>query len=360
MVFWRNDRYWDAVRRFLEKRFSKQAAFLTLPEFMEVFSGVYPYDVVHTYEHLQEMDAVVVHKNRMEEIARPVLEALAREYVVVFANRKFAIFCRPGRLRWAGVFPKWWASGYRRRLRDILARAPESRSGKTVILVTTYERPHFLRRTLEDLVRLQAPILVVDDASREKFAEAYRQIFAEFPVEVLRMPSNRGVANAINAGVGYWLADPQVEWISYFQDDVEVRPDVFDALARHQDPDRQPILSGRLDPLHPVQETREMKGEKLYFQRSCPGVHLHAHRSYWEDVLPIPTPYLGAPKKAEESPRPGRGADEDFWITCWSPLSVAKDEGFVCVVPGLVRTISVQPEESTWGATGQAEAPVRA
>jgi hypothetical protein len=60
--------------------------------------------------------------------------------------------------------------------------------------------------------------------------------------------------------------------------------------------------------------------------------------------MPIPTPYLGAPKPT--GGRPGQGSDEDWWVTAWSPNAIAKRGGYVICVPGLVRTFDV--ERSTW------------
>jgi hypothetical protein len=90
----------------------------------------------------------------------------------------------------------------------------------------------------------------------------------------------------------------------------------------------------------------------------CPGIHLHAHRDYWEKMLPIPTAYFQAPRRWPDAPP--RGADEDWWISQWCPRSVVKQGQYLAVLPGLVRTTSLLASESTWGNPGEPEPPLPA
>ena len=57
--------------------------------------------------------------------------------------------------------------------------------------------------------------------------------------------------------------------------------------------------------LHAAREkaaaTREVAGRyqalrEVFLARSCSLVHVHAHRDYWQRILPIPTAYARAPK----------------------------------------------------------------
>ncbi|NJR66751.1 MAG: hypothetical protein HC772_17890 [Leptolyngbyaceae cyanobacterium CRU_2_3] len=151
----------------------------------------------------------------------------------------------------------------------------------------------------------------------------------------------------MNVGLEYWLADPQIDWISYFQDDVDINPETLKVLEQIQDQRDRPLLSGRDALEHPNFGTGEIAGYPVLYKRSMPGQHLHAHRDYWRSIMPIPTPYLGAPKP--DQGKPGQGADEDWWITCWSPHSIVKRGGYVVCVPGLVRSFQTSADESTWG-----------
>ncbi|MEI9805782.1 MAG: glycosyltransferase family A protein [Pseudolabrys sp.] len=113
-----------------------------------------------------------------------------------------------------------------------------------------------MRRTLASITRERRPIFVVDDGSslphhllNSVIARAYGSLYLHYPV-------NLGLANAINVGVGHWLAHADVEWISVFNDDVEVVRGIFENLA---DVTRQSselvkisVYTGYLDDLHPV------------------------------------------------------------------------------------------------------------
>jgi len=90
--------------------------------------------------------------------------------------------------------------------------------------------------------------------------------------------------------VSDWLADPGVEWISVFEDDVDVRPEALEVLARVQEPTERPILTGFYVSEHRPVGAAVISGRLAVFQRSARGTHLDAHRDYWEAVLPAPTP----------------------------------------------------------------------
>ena len=173
---------------------------------------------------------------------------------------------------------------------------------------------------------------------------------------LLVLPSNRGLCCAINTGVAFWLADPDVEWISVFADDVEVQPNLLTVFAEIQDPVERPLLVGRYAEEHPTFGEETIAGHRVLRQRSSPGFPLHAHRDYWRDVLPIPTPYLGAPKPA--GGRPGQGSEADWWVGSWAPRSITKRGGFIICVPGLVRhTGATDPLGAAGARTACPEAP---
>ena len=160
------------------------------------------------------------------------------------------------------------------------------------------------------MLALAVPTLIVDDASTAENACENSRIADEHGVPMIRMPGNRGVCNSVNAGVSYWLADRGIDWISAFQDDVDVHPELLKVLERVQDARVRPLLAGRDALEHPTYATGAIGGYAVLYKRSLPGQHLHAHRDYWASVLPVPTPYLGAPKHTDD-PR-GRGSDEDW------------------------------------------------
>jgi hypothetical protein len=355
MIFPEGDTYWMAVADFLRATFGDHATFLAPNEFHELFPRAYPYDMSRHID-VRGLDAVVVHKGMLGEVGRDVCQLLLDQGIPLFGNEVFAVFA----LKEAPPRKLWGAehfADFRIRAREAGAFKPnpapahsEFNGPATVILMTTYNRPERLAHALETVLPLGAPILVVNDGSAPEHAEAYAEIVRQTGVRSLNLPDNRGLASALNMGLSYWLADPNVEWICYLQDDVEVRPDLLAALARVQDRQDYPLLAGRADPLHKVYGERMVNGCRVLLQRMSPGIHLHAHRDYWKSMLPIPSPYFQAPRR-----RPGwpaRGADEDWWISQWSPHSIVKQGKYVAVLPGLVRTTTTLPSESTWGNAG--------
>jgi len=210
------------------------------------------------------------------------------------------------------------------------------------ILVTTYERPGALQRSLPQIAALGVPVLVVDDGSSADAREANRAICAAVGATYLALPENRGLPTAANVGLSVLMADPRVRWISYFQDDVDVRPDALTRLAALEDAQSRPILTGYDADDHPPVDDMDIAGVTVKRKRSTPAMHLHAHVDYWAGVMPIPSPYLGAPK-------PFRGSSmEDWWIVNDAPGSAEQRGLLVVCVPGLVRTFLWHRDDSTW------------
>jgi glycosyltransferase involved in cell wall biosynthesis len=217
----------------------------------------------------------------------------------------------------------------------------------TACIVTTYNRPDALARTLPQVVALGAPVIVVDDATQDVHAlnDAIR---ASPGVGWLRLPANRGLACALNVGVAFWLADPAIEWISVFQDDVDVRQDCLAVLEQVAAEGKVRVLTGHHAAEHPgVAGT--VGGVRVVLKQNSRATHMHGHRDYWWLVMPIPTRTLGAPKRTTDDPAVrGVGSNVDWWIYRDCPQSVVAQGGHVVCVPGLVRTFYSQAKDSTW------------
>jgi glycosyltransferase involved in cell wall biosynthesis len=226
------------------------------------------------------------------------------------------------------------------------------------VIVTTHNRPSALERSLPQIVALGAPVLVVDDGSNSECVRANADITVRHGACQLWLPNNRGLAAALNAGLSYWLADKRIEWISYFQDDVDVHPSLFTELAKvARETAGARLFTGHNSPDHPAIE----KGRGIVLKRTCAGVHLHARSDFWAGVMPIPTLELGAPKRIPGRVR-GLGSNVDWWIVRDSPRSVANMavKDIVCL-PGLVRTFLFKAEDSSWGNAPRCgeDAPLR-
>lgn len=327
---------WCEVREFLRARLEPWEHLVAPNDFLEYFPGVFP--PVHA-EHtpVRQLRYTVLHKGLEQQPHDPnALPARRRRWLrrhaqVALENAVFQVWCTPGPPTVGRIPP-----------------LPDARAGRTAILVTTCERPAHLRRTLASLVPTGLEILVVDDGSGSAARRACERIAGEFAgrLRLLCLPANRGLPAALNAGLAELLADPEVAWVSVFQDDCELRdPAAMHTLARVQHARQRPLLTGVVHPLHPAQATARIGGHAVQLQHACNGPHLHAHRSYWQAVLPVPTPYLGAPKR--DRGRPGEGSGADWWIGAWSRASAPKTGRHVVAVPGLAATFDA-PGESTW------------
>jgi glycosyltransferase involved in cell wall biosynthesis len=340
------DEFWMQTRSFLERYAKPLEAILAPNEFLEFFPGTYHYNVAYVLPP-RHFGFVVFHKAMVREIELPFALEVVKTFRPVFANEVFVVYVRDLTLQLQEEDQVHVdALVEQLAFNETQERQPEPKP-KYAITVTTHNRPQSLARSLPQLAALEVPIVVVDDASTPEHAEANRHIAEQCQVPLIYIPDNRGLPNAMNVGIGYWLADPEITWISYFQDDVDVDADIFKVLEDIQDPHERPLLTGRDAQEHPTVETEEIAGHEVLLKRSMPGQHLHAHRDYWSGVLPIPTPYLGAPKP--DKGKPGQGADEDWWITAWSPHAIVKQGRYVICVPGLVRTFRTSASESTWG-----------
>ena len=345
MSFPVQDKYWMEVRLFLQEHSQILDSILAPNEFLDFFSGNYPYNISSLLraEHLK---FIVFHKGMVGEIAASLILKVINSFHVVFANDVFVIYSS------VPLNVETVELSHVTALLEQFDKCTEDRKLEQSIsygaVVTTYNRPHCLSRSLPQILALEIPVIVIDDASTLAHRLANQRITSQYNVPLIYIPENRGLPNAINVGVNYWLADPSVDWIAYFQDDVDVHPDTIKIFAQIQDSADRPILSGRDAIAHNTFGTDQIAGHDILYKKSMPGIHLHAHRDYWRGVMPIPTPYLGAPKQNKGNPL-GQGSDEDWWITAWSPQSITKRGGYITCVPDLIKTFCLTAQESTWG-----------
>ena len=346
MAFPTHDEFWMQARSFLEKHADPLDPILAPNEFLDYFPGTYHYNVSYLFP-ASMFRFVVFHKGMAEEIHTALALEVIDRFYPVFANEVFVIYADVLLLGIAPVEQVHTKALLEQFEEQFEAEQSFSKPPTYAAVITTYNRPQSLARSLPQVLALGIPLVVVDDASTAENYQENQRITEQHQVPLIRIPENRGLPNAMNAGLEYWLADPEIDWISYFQDDVDIHPDTLKILEQIQDRVDRPLLAGRDALEHATFGTADIAGYQVLYKRSMPGQHLHAHRDYWRGVMPIPTPYLGAPKP--DKGKPGQGADEDWWITCWSPQSIAKRGGYVVCVPGLVRSFQTGADESTWG-----------
>ncbi len=215
-------------------------------------------------------------------------------------------------------------------------------------IMTVCGRPEALKRSLPQVLSTEDPVLVVDDSRTDELAEACRQVvMAAGDALYLRVPRNRGLACALNVGLAYWLADSGVSWISYFQEDVDLDPEVHKFLESAGRVGGYSLLTGRDAREHAVAKDFLSHGFRFRMKTATAGTHLFASRDYWLGVSPIPTRQLGAPKPLAGKAR-GLGSNVDWWICTQAPRSVGARGGLVACIPGLVRTFLTKKADSCW------------
>ncbi|MFI4881792.1 MAG: glycosyltransferase family 2 protein [Phycisphaerales bacterium JB064] len=218
--------------------------------------------------------------------------------------------------------------------------------------MTTYNRPEQLAKTLPQIAALGAPVLVVDDGSDARLHAEGDKVNAShgFRVHVaccdcgiehyIRLHSNRGLACALNIGLSYWLADPEVEFISVFQDDCDIDPDLHRVMlevCRSFDRDARTLFTGFDAIEHGKGHLQAVQGIEVYEKQTGGGVHLFGRRHVWESLMPIPSLGVGLP-------RDGMGSRVDFNLTSHARGGAVP---LLCV-PGLVSHRAWKGEDSTW------------
>ncbi len=337
------NKYWKPLVRFLHEKKLEKRIFIGPEVLLYEFPKVFPYQILKDID-LDDYDFeyIVFHKKLPEDLTNDFLDLIEKSYKPVWGNHLFVVYKknRSKIEKLKSLKHIFWTNVNLKKYRKPVL--PE----KQGILITTYNRPQYLKRLLDQLKNRTEEILVINDGSDERFIEDYESIKKNYPsVSFIDNIKNMGLVFSLNTGFSYFLADPGVEWIHYIQDDVILKENFFETLDRLKDKKQRPVLAGIYREPHKIFEKKEIKGIQVYMLRSAPAQHLLFHRQYLQNNLPIPNPYVGAPKA--DRGKPGQGADEDWWLLSWSPNSIVKKGKFVVAVPGLCYTDAFG-DESTW------------
>ncbi len=337
------NKYWNPLVEYLKKKGLEDEFFIGPEVLLYEFPKVLPYQILKDIRLSDyDLEYIVFHKKLPEDMTNDFLDLLRHHYSAVWANHLFVVFKKhPSKIEKLKAVKHLissrisWKKYYK-----------SDKNKRTGILITTYNRPQFLERLLGQLKNRPEEIVVVNDGSDEKFKPHYEQIKRDFPqVTYMDNPKNIGLVFSMNAGFSYFLADPDVEWVHYFQDDVVIEEELFEKTMKVAHKEKFPVVTGIRREPHQIFKEGTINGIDVLMLRSAPAHHLLMHRQYLMDNMPVPNPYVGAPKP--DRGRPGQGSDEDWWLLSWSPKSVVKRGGYIVAVPGLVHT-DMDPGLSTW------------
>lgn len=338
----RFDPLWVEALHALQGRHSPGDSLVAPNEFLHFFDKVYPLHIRRAMIPNERIDWFLLHKGMRDQID-PALVEEALGVFAHFANEVFALFGRR-----QDDLP----DAQRHHLKPVLdwrANPSTEVDGHAAALVTTVERPDLLERCLQSILGQFDHILVVDDGSEGGSQHRHAAMAREAGAEYVHLGRNRGYACALNVGATMLLADLDIAWISAFNDDTVLVSRGAERLKSvthaRGTAGRRHIYSGYADPYHLVHQQETILGEKVLICRSCSAQHMHAHRSYWQAVLPVPTTYARAPKSTGGI-FAGQGSDADWWCSNWAPRSAIKSAGSVYVLPGLVRHNGA--DRSTW------------
>jgi hypothetical protein len=330
------------LRRIADPRHSRVLGPDELAPYIRELTALSPH---HPLPFDLPFDAIVVRQDHMNALPVRLLVALRERYTGVYMNRRFLLFVpsdgaiRGGNSDAAAIAERLAA------LTQAAAPAPglsRRDDQQRAVLVTTFNRPAALERSLPQITALGSAVLVVDDGSSPPAADRNRRLCAACGARYLHLPDNRGLSGALNVGLSYLLADTRLEWISYLQDDVDVDPALLTHLRDVEDAVDRPLITGYDADEHPCEREERRADTIIRWKRSSPAVHLHGHVSYWRGVLPIPTEYLGAPRRRWDA------SLEDYWIVNNAPASAGARGLLVACLPGLVRTFLWHQADSTW------------
>ena len=337
------DRFWIEALDAISRRYSLGDSLLAPNEFLHFFDSIYPLHMRRSMIIDERIDWFLLHKGMLQRVDPSIVEE-ALGVSAHFANEVFALFGRrDGKLPDEQRPHLQPVIEWRKSLRPVVEMDGHA------ALITTFDRPTFLERCLKSLVGQFNRILIVDDGSQPVMRDHNATAVSRAGLEYVHLGQNRGHACAFNVGIAMLLADLNISWISKFDDDTELVSGGINRLklvtracgtAAHHN-----LYSGYAAPEHRVHCEQMILGERVLICRSCSGQHLHAHRSYWVDVLPIPTAYARAPKSTG-GVFPGQACDTDWWCCNWAPRSAVKRGALVYVLPGLV--LNHGKDHSTW------------
>ncbi len=337
------NKYWFPLIKLLKKYALEDQIFIGPEVLLYEFPKVFPYQIL---KNIRLSDYyfkfIVFHKKLPEDYTNEFLDLIQNEYKPVWGNHLFVVYKKNRNTKEKLAALKtliYTKINFNKYYKETIVK----RNG---IFITTYNRPEFLIKLLDQLKGRSEEILIINDGSDEIYHHQYEQIKKSFPDNTyIDNPKNTGLVFSLNTGFSYFLSDPDIEWIHYFQDDVEITPHFFEIIEKVADKEERPIVTGFHKEPHKVFGSETINGVEVKLLRSASAQHFYMHRQYLMDNMPIPNPYVGAPKP--DRGKPGQGSDEDWWLLSWAPKSIVKRGKYIIAIPGLAKSDAVG-ELSTW------------
>jgi len=233
------------------------------------------------------------------------------------------------------------------------------------IIVTTYNRLHFLQSTLESLLDSVTSELfklyIIDDCSFDGTREYLSKMNKFLDISIILSDERRGVVPNFNSLWDTVILNERHPFLCYLQDDiVAVEKDWLTVLtvAWHEMKDAYKIgfLSGYDAPEHPTEREIMWMGRNVKIKKSTSGQNLFADKKFWASIGKPPE--LNFNGSVRGFPDNGKGSNIDVWFTgCYSlskfdqknaaPNCLYKQGKRVMVIP-MLKHLGIEKKDSTW------------
>ncbi len=284
------DKYWSSLVTFLIENLPNGEAFIDPEVLLYEFPMVFPYQILKDINLSNyNIEYIVFHRHLYEDLTNDYLDFIQSNFKPVWGNYLFVVYKR-------NRSPKEKIKALKYILYTSILELnfnkyyKPMKEEKTGILITTYNRPDYLYQLLLSLVDRKEEILVVNDGSDFKFSIDYQKIKDKFStVTYIDNPKNMGLVFSLNTGFSYFLSDPDLNWVHYFQDDVMIHDDFFITLDKVKNKKEYPIVTGLYREPHKILKKGVINEVDVYFLHSAPAQHILMHRQYLYNNLPIKT-----------------------------------------------------------------------
>ena len=230
------------------------------------------------------------------------------------------------------------------------------------VFLTTYNRPQYLKRTLERVLEAKEYYnkgnirisVIIDKADPESY-----QVLAPYvrEIDILSTNQTKGLPFSYNMMLAYEKMTAErtelfADFICYIQDDCYITDakNYFDIMVKVQNEGlvkgRIGYTSGFYTPIHPGFELREFDYYHILLSDSIDGKNIFGSRELFHEVGKLSWYFNNGERKG--NPGPKRGSHFDLWQWKESPNSTKKQELVNVIVPGLCSTLSKSAQESTW------------
>lgn len=209
----------------------------------------------------------------------------------------------------------------------------------THILITTYDRPALLRRSLESLFECtqgEFQVLVSDDGSP---GEETAQVLGDSSDKIAQTLLGRteaGLVDSFNRLFEASVALGPVEFVCYAQDDVTYTPDWLKKCVHVLElfPGELGFVTGFDAPEHTSHGALSQNGVVVVRKLYTRATHLIARREFWESVGPVPR--RNPDGSVRGRPDSGRGSNVDWYWMKHAERSSEKQGKMVGCLRGLV------------------------